>query len=167
MIFKKILSISVLLILISCADVSFVYNDDKNLTNPIYEKAHFEFSGKDIPSLYRYTLKYFGKSQKPAFRVVVLVEEEKIKRSVQSNQAISKLDYNISFFYTLSSFSKSCIIYKKEVFSRFTYVPKSSGYNFGSDQSLIKMYEISAKESLEDFVSFLKDLDLNTCNNES
>ena len=51
-----------------------------------------------------YAARYFGNTSSPTFYVKINIEEEKTKRSVQSNQAISKIDYELTFIY---SFKKS------------------------------------------------------------
>ena len=61
-----------------------------------------------------------------------------------------------------------CDTYTENVSSRFSFVTKSSGYNFGSDKSLSKLYEMSVSENLNRFIKasnkYLRD---NNCKNES
>ena len=139
---------------VSCGGVDFVYKDNINLNNPIYNKTLVSFSGKTFPEFYRYASLYFGSNEEHIYSLKINIEEKKIKRSVQTNQAISKMDYELGFGYELFSKTKGCIIYKKNILSRFSFEPKSSGYNFGSDQSLEKLYELATKESFKQFVDF-------------
>ena len=83
--------------------------------------------------------------------------QNKTKRSVESNQAVSKLDYEITYDYTLKKISNDCILFENKTYSKFSYIPKSSGYNFGSDQSLDSMYGLASKKSLEVFVNNIND----------
>ena len=106
MIIKKLFLFFVLLNLFACSQISFVYNDAKNLVNPIYNKTNYEFSGTDIASAYRYAARYFGNTSSPTFYVKIKIEEETTKRSVQSNQAISKMDYELTFIYYKKSRNK-------------------------------------------------------------
>ena len=166
MINVKYFIIIIFLFSASCNKISFTYNNNTNLTNPIYNKTEVFISGKDIPSLYRYVSSYIGRNKSPAYQLEISIEEEKIKRSVQTNQAVSKLDYELKFVYILKK-NNSCKLYEKTIFSGFSYVPKSEGYNFGSDESLEKMYELSSKENIEMFINSISELNLETCNNEA
>ena len=152
--------------IVSCGGVNFVYKDNINLNNPIYNKTLVSFSGKTFPEFYRYASLYFGNNKENVYSLKINIEEEKIKRSVQTNQAISKMDYELSFDYELFSEVEKCIIYKKNIVSRFSFEPKSSGYNFGSDQSLEKLYEIATKENFKRFVDFYVNDRNTSCSNE-
>lgn len=167
MIIKKLFLFFVLLNLTACSQISFVYSDSKNLVNPIYNKTAYKFSGTDIAAAYRYAARYFGNTSNPTFYVKIKIEEETSKRSVQSNQAVSKLDYQLTFIYSLSSLETECSILETDIVSKFSYVPKSSGYNFGSDQSLQKLYELAVKSNLTQFIDSIKQENLNTCKNEN
>ena len=136
----------------SCSAIEFTYKDKKNLTSPIYNKTVVTLSGKEIPFVQRYISTYIGNGSDEIYNLGISIEEEKIKRSIQSNQAISKLDYNLEFFYSLRDLSKNCIVYEKSIFTNFAYVPKSDGYNFGSDESLDQMYKLASKENIEEFI---------------
>ena len=58
-------------------------------------------------------------------------------------------------------------MYEKEIVSRFSYVPKSSGYNFSSDKSLEKLYQVAVNNNLEEFISLVSELDKLSCDNEN
>ena len=167
MIIRRLTVLLFLFFTISCGGIDFVYNNSKNLSNPIYNKTDFEFSGKELSSMYRYSSRYFGNSKNPEYILKVFIEEEKTKRSVQTNQAVSKLDYELNFIFQINSTVKKCLVYEKNIISRFSYVPKSSGYNFGSDQSLQKLYELAIKESLEELIKFISSIDNFVCINEN
>ena len=47
--------------------------------------------------------------------------------------------------------------------SSFTITPKSSGYDYGTDASLEKNYELVVTENLNSFVSFLSAADIDNC----
>ena len=110
-----------------------------------------------------YVPKVFGDVKEKDFNLLVNIEEEKTKRSVETNQATSNLRYELRFTYTLESISKNCITYKKEILSFFSIIPKSSGYNYGTDTSLEKKYELAIIENLNQFVSFLSGADISNC----
>ena len=166
MIFNRIFLIIFFLVLASCSGLDFVYKSEDSYKTPLYNKTIYEFVGKEIPSIYRYASKYFGNGEEPKNKLTVFVEEVKIKRSVQTNQAVSKLDYELKFDFKLEDMSKKCVIYEKVTYSKFSYEPKASGYNFGSDKSLENMYDLATKESFRGFLDYVIGLDLSKCNNE-
>ena len=47
--------------------------------------------------------------------------------------------------------------------SHFSIIPKSSGYNYGTDSSLEKKYQLAITENLNRFVSIIIDRDLKSC----
>tara|TARA_X000000950_G_scaffold176943_1_gene214790 strand:+ start:612 stop:1112 length:501 start_codon:yes stop_codon:yes gene_type:complete len=165
--FSKIYLISILLFLTSCSNLEFVYKNDLNLNNPIYKKTSFALSGLEIQSFYAQNLRYFGEYDQELYKLVIDIGEEKTKRSVKSNQAISKLDYKLTFKYQLLNNNKNCIVYNKQIISRFTFEPRSAGYNFGSDQSLINLYNQAGRNNLQQFIDSLSGIDLETCINEN
>ena len=91
------------------------------------------------------------------------IDEKKTKRSVETNQATSNLRYELRFNYTLTSIKKDCITYEKEIVSYFSIIPKSSGYNYGTDTSLEKKYELAIGDNLNQFVSILSDINIDNC----
>tara|TARA_A100001011_G_scaffold99627_1_gene105037 strand:- start:30449 stop:30946 length:498 start_codon:yes stop_codon:yes gene_type:complete len=165
MIYKNILIFILLLILTSCSGIEFVYKNPNKATNPLVNKTLFITSGKDLTALNRYSSQYFGLSKEPRYKIIISVEETQTKKSVQKNQAISKIDYELDFDYNLSDLD-GCFIYSKKISSRFSYTPKSSGYNFGSDQSLEKKYDLAVKENMGRFVDLIKEVEL-VCKNEN
>ena len=102
-------------------------------------------------------------NEKNEYYLEIEIKEKKTKRSVETNQATSNLRYELRFFYNLILNNKECVVYKNEILSFFSIIPKSEGYNFGADVSLEKKYELAIRENLNQFVSFLSSVDLNTC----
>ena len=165
---KKFVLSVLFIFLVSCSQIDFVYKDSKNILNPIYNKTTYSFTGKDIPSAYRYSARFFGNNKNTIYGLKISIREEKTKRSIQSNQAVSKLDYELDFNYELTNIEEGCVVFVKKISSKFSYVPKASGYNFGSDQSLEKMYDLAAKSNLEQFIrSFSGSTNLKNCVNEN
>ena len=153
--------------LASCGEVDFVYNNEKNLTNPLYNKSSIKLMGGEVPSFYKYSSKYFGVSKESVYEIRVNIQEIKSKRAVKNNQAISKEDYELVFDYEIFNFSKKCNTYKKNIVSRFSYEPKASGYNFGSDQSLQNLYDLATKDNFQRFINFVSETDASTCLDEN
>ena len=160
---KKLFFITIFTFIISCGDVDFVYKEDKNLINPLYEKTDVSISGFNINFINSYLPMFFGNNKDNRFNLSIKIEQNKTKRSVETNQATSKLRYELKFIYSLVSNEKNCVTFNKELISYFSIIPKSSGYNYGTDSSLEKKYELAIAENLNRFVSIITDNDLNNC----
>lgn len=158
---KTILILS--LIVYSCSNINFVYDNNEDYTNPLYEKTIVSTSGKNFAFLKSYVSSVFGKPKSNKFILLVNVEEKKIKRSVEKNQATSNLDYELRFTYSLVLDEEGCEVYKKVILSSFSIIPKSAGYNYGTDASLEKKYELSIRDNINQFVSFLSSVNVNKC----
>ena len=148
---------------LSCSNLQFIYSDNGNLINPLYDNTKVNLKGKDLPFIKSYVPMFFGNNKNEEYNLSIKIEEEQIKRSVEKNQATSILRYELRFIYILESKTNKCVTYKKEILSSFSIIPKSSGYNYGSDISLESKYELAVSENLNRFVSLLSGLDLNNC----
>lgn len=147
----------------SCSGVDFVYNNNQNITNPLYQKTKVTSTGVDINFFNSYVPMFFGENRENLYNLIIKIEEKKTKRSVETNQVTSNLRYELRFLYTLVSNEKDCVIYKKELLSYFSILPKSSGYNYGTDSSIEKKYELAITDNLNRFVSILPGMNVNNC----
>ena len=164
---KKIIIVLVVLFLFSCGQIEFVYKNNSEIQSPLYKKTEVFFTGEDISSLYKYSSVYLGEVIDYQYDLNINIIEEKTKRSVQTNQAIEKLDYKLVFTYDLFNKKENCRVYQENIISRFTFEPKSSGYNFGSDQSLKKLYDLSVNSNFENFINNIENIILTTCLDEN
>jgi len=160
---KKFLYLICFLIVSSCNQIDFIYEDKTNIINPLYEKTEVDISGDDLIFINSYIPMLFGKTKNNNFKLLIKIEEKKTKRSVESNQATSNLRYELRFKYTLISNKGDCVSYNKEILSYFSIIPKSAGYNYGTDASLEKKYELAITENLNQFISFVSGINLNNC----
>ncbi len=160
---RKCFLIIMFLYVSSCGGVEFVFKEKSGFTNPLYEKTIVSTSGTNIAFINSYLPMFFGENNEDLFSLTINIEEEKTKRSVETNQATSNLRYELRFTYTLKSTKNNCVVYEKELLSFFSIIPKSSGYNYGTDASLEKKYELAVTENLNQFISFLSSVDLNNC----
>ena len=160
---KRLFFVVVFIFVISCGDIDFVYKEDKNLINPLYGKTEVSTSGLEINYMNSYLPMFFGNKKDGPFSLSIKIEENKIKSAVETNQATSKLRYELKFIYTLVLKEKNCETFNQELVSRFSILPKSSGYNYGTDSSLEKKYQLATTENLNRFVSLIIDEDLNIC----
>ena len=147
----------------SCGGVEFVYKNDKKLINPLYQKTKVITTGVDLSFMNSYLPMFFGERNEHSYILKININEKKTKRSVETNQATSNLKYELRFYYTLSSIKKECITFEKEIVSYFSIIPKSSGYNYGTDTSLEKKYELVVEDNLNQFVSILSDINIDSC----
>ena len=129
----------------------------------MYEKTEINVSGYNINFMNSYLPMFFGNNKEDYFNLSIKIEQNKTKRSVETNQVASKLRYELKLIYTLILNEKNCINFNKELTSSFSINPKSSGYNYGTDTSLEKKYELAITENLNRFVSIITDRDLNSC----
>jgi len=159
----RLLFIFLFFFVISCAGVEFVYKNEKSLVNPLHQKTKVITSGTNLSFMNSYLPMYFGETNEYTYNLQINVNEKKTKRSVETNQATSNLRYELRFYYTLTSIKKDCITYKKEIISYFSIIPKSEGYNYGTDTSLEKKYELAVSDNLNQFVSTLSDINLDNC----
>ena len=149
--------------LVSCGGIDFVYKDNKKLVNPLFQKTEVNTSGINFNFINSYLPMFFGNNNEDVFKLIINITERKTKISVETNQAASNLKYELRFFYTLILKKDNCISYEKEITSNFSIIPKSSGYNYGTDASLEKKYELAISESLNQFVSSLSETNINNC----
>ena len=164
MIFRIIKFFCILFFLFSCSQIDFVYNDESGTKNILYDETIVKISGVDLPVLNSYVSSYFGATKSPKFELNINVVQKKTKRSVETNQTVSKLRYDLYFTYYLSWLEKKCLVLEKNIRSTFSITPKSDGFNFGSDKSLDNKYELVVKQNLDEFVSFLLDREIYKCN---
>ncbi len=163
----KILLLSFSILIIGCQNIDFTYKDSDDLDNIIYNKTVVQFYGEEINSVYKFKSRYFGYANDREYGLDIKIEEIKTKRSVQSNQAIKKLDYELIFYYSLKKNSLLCVVHEKIIKSNFSYEPKSSGYNFGSDQSLQRLYDLAVMDNFEEFLNSQSENDISKCLNEN
>ena len=160
---KIILFIFLVLGTYACNNLEFVYDQEKNLSNPLYGKTKINTTGKNIIFMSSYIPMFFGKSNNEEFFLSINVNENQTKRSVEKNQATSNLTYELRFFYSIKSLKEDCISFEKEILSTFSIIPKSSGYNFGTDVSLEKKYELVVRDNFNILINYLSDKDLHNC----
>ena len=160
---KRLFFVTIFIFILSCGNIDFVYKEDKNLINPLYEKTEVSSSGLNINFMNSYFPMFFGNIKDNHFNLSIKIEQSKTKSSVETNQAVSKLRYELIFIYTLVLNEKNCVTFNKELISYFSIIPKSSGYNYGTDSSLEKKYELAITENLNRFVSIILDKDLYSC----
>jgi len=154
---KKLFCLFLFVFISCCSGVDFVFKDG-DLSNFIINKTAYSVSGEKKDIINKHLIYYFGTSQTPEFSLSLSFTEKVTKKSIEKNQVASKFDYEIFIDYALKNNTKNCIMLKFKNSSRFTFVPKSSGYNFASDKSLEKLYDLSIEKNIYKFISKLADV---------
>ena len=160
---KKLLIFSFFIFISSCGSLDFTYKNNLNITNPLYEKTNVITSGINLTYINSYIPMVFGDNKNNTYNLIIEIAEDKTKSSVETNQATSNMRYEIRFKYTLVMVEQDCVTYKKEILSYFTIIPKSEGYNFGTDASLEKKYELVIADNLSQFISLISSNDITSC----
>ena len=78
---KKLFIVFAFFSLFSCGDIDFVYKDNKNLVNPLYQKTNVNTSGVDLNFINLYLPMFFGDNKENIFNLLINIEEKKTKRS--------------------------------------------------------------------------------------
>ena len=94
---------------------------------------------------------FFGNNKDGDYILNASLSESKENRLVKKNQVAEKIDYELNIDYELFYKNRNCKIHNKNVVSKFSFVPKSFGYNFGADRSLEKLYKISLRKNIKNF----------------
>ena len=162
-----ILLILMLCSLLACSDIEFSYNEDE-LNNQLYNKTNVNITGDKIPFLNTIVLSKFGISQNEFLDLEINISEKKTKMVIKTNQVSTRIDYEIVINYILSNQSKKCTILTKKQYSRFSFIPKSEGYNFGSDKFLDNLYIRNIENNIDQFLDSLeKQIEKKKCINEN
>ena len=165
---KNFVSIILLLcFLLSCSNIEFSYNENE-LKNQLYNKTNVNITGDEIPFLNTVVLSKFGTSQNGPLGLEINTLEKQTKIVIKTNQVSTRIDYEIIINYVLRNNSKKCTILTKKQHSRFSFIPKSEGYNFGSDRFLDNLYLRNIEKNIDQFLdSVEKQIEKKKCINEN
>jgi hypothetical protein len=152
---KKYISYSFFLFIFSCSNIEFLIKDH-SLTNPLKDKTILLIDKNTEERFVRGLYSYFGNNKKYEFILKTKFLERKENRIVKNNQVAEKIEYTLKAYYELFYKTSKCKIYEKTIITRFSFTPKSSGYNFGSDQSFDKLYSSSVDQNINSFIDVLQ-----------
>ncbi len=147
---EKIIFIFLFSLLTSCTNVEFVLNSN-NSKNVLKDNTSIIFKGNSEPMFSQEISSYLNNA-KGDYILITAFTEEKENRLVKQNQVAEKIDYKIIVDYELFYKNRNCKILGKKIISEFSFVPKSFGYNFGTDRSFEKLYKNSIKKNINNFV---------------
>ena len=87
---KKLFFTFIFLFIISCSDIEFVYKENKNLVNPLFEKTEIATSGYSINFMNSYLPMLFGSNKEDRFNLQINIDQNKTKRAVETNQVTTR-----------------------------------------------------------------------------
>ena len=152
---KKYIVCSFLFFIISCNGIEFVLkNSDK--INPLKEKTLLLVDKGLEERFIRGLYSYFGNSENYDYILKTNFIERKENRIVKNNQVAEKIEYTLVIDYDLFYKTTECKVFNKTVISKFSFTPKSAGYNFGSDRSLDKLYDSGINQNINTFIDALQ-----------
>ena len=152
---KKCISYSLLFFLFSCGNIDFMLKED-SITNPLKNKTLLLMDKDSEERFMRRLYFYFGNEKIYDFILKTKFSESKENRIVKNNQVAEKIEYTLRVSYDLFYKTSECLIFNKTVVSKFSFTPKSAGYNFGSDRSFAKLYSGSVDQNINNFIDTIQ-----------
>ena len=139
----------------ACSNIEFILKYDED-ENPLKNKTVLIID-KNMDDRYAKNLySYFGSSKENDYILKIKFTEKKENRIVKNNQVAEKVEYTLIVDYDLFYKTSKCKIFEKTIVTKFSFTPKSAGYNFGSDMSFDKLYNTSVEKKLNNFYGVLK-----------
>lgn len=151
---ERIIILFSVLLLSSCGGINFVLENDATNTG-LSEKTLLINNNKTNSIFNQEMSSYFRADKEYDYILITNLSEEKENRLVKQNQVAEKIDYKLIVDYELFYKNRGCKILVKQLVSQFSFVPKSFGYNFGTDRSLEKLYRNSIEKNISEFVELV------------
>ena len=151
----KYITFTLLFFIFSCSNIEFVLKDS-SLKNPLKNKTALLIDKSSEERFTRSLYSNFGNNRKYEYILKTTFLEKKENRIVKNNQVAEKIEYTLEINYNLFYKSRECKIYNKTIISKFSFTPKSAGYNFGSDKSFDKLYDSSVDQNINNFIDALQ-----------
>jgi hypothetical protein len=152
---KKYIAYSFLFFIFSCSNIEFVLKDSGQI-NPLKNKTLLLIDKNTEERFVRSLFSYVGDSEKYEYILKTKFLERKKNRIVKNNQVAEKIEYTLEVDYDLFYKTRECKVFDKRIISKFSFTPKSAGYNFGSDRSFDKLYNSSVDQNINTFIDTLK-----------
>ena len=152
---KKYLTCFFLLFVFSCTNIEFVLKDDSR-TNPLKDKTILLMDKNLEKRFVKGLYSSFGNNEKYEYILKTTFIEKKENRIVKNNQVAEKIEYTLEVNYDLFYKTSECRVYNNTIISKFSFTPKSAGYNFGSERSFDKLYSGSVDQNINNFIDALQ-----------
>lgn len=149
---KNLISLFFVFFLISCGSIDFVLKDkSKTFKN----KTSISIVGDKKEKLAQELFSFFGNNDNGDYILLINFSEKKENRLVKKNQVAEKINYELLISYEVFYKNQNCNIYNKKIKTNFSFVPKSFGYNFGTDRSLERLYKNNIRDNIEEFLNLV------------
>ena len=149
-------SICILLFFIfSCSSFEFVLKENSK-TTPLKDNTALLVDKNSDERFVRGLYSYFGNNKKYEYILKTKFLERKENRIIKNNQVAEKIEYILEVDYDLFYKTSECKIFKKTIISKFSFTPKSAGYNVGSDRSFDKLYSKNVDRNISNFIDALQ-----------
>ncbi len=142
---------TLVLLLVSCANIEFILSEDNN-DNPFKNNTNLLVKGHNSEKLKERLFSFFGNNKKGDYILIANFSETKKNRLVRKNQVAEKIDYELTVDYDFFDKENSCTILNEKIITKFSFVPKSFGYNFGADRSLEELYVRSIEKNIKKLI---------------
>jgi hypothetical protein len=142
----------VLLILSACSNFELVLKDTDKI-NPYKDKTSILFDENVSSDVAFEFISLIGNEKKGEYILKISFSEEKENIIVKKNQVAEKIDYELLIKYKVFKKNSDCEIVRKNITTRFSFVPKSFGYNFGTERSFKKLYRSSVRKNINEFLT--------------
>ena len=152
---KKYLTCCFLLFIFSCTNIEFVLKDNIK-TNPLKDKTLLLMDKSLEERFVKRLYSNFGNNEKYEYILKTTFTEKKENRIIKNNQVAEKIEYTLEINYGLFYKTSECKIYNKTIVTKFSFTPKSAGYNFGSDRSFDRLYSSSVDQNINNFIDALQ-----------
>ena len=167
MIKKIFLLILLLVLIINCSNLEFVYNSSYN--SKVKEKTLLSISGDNKNIINSYLLNKLGEVKGNPTHILSIVSKSTIEAVVMETDATaSKFMIEHDFKYILKNIGNNCIIVEKSILTTYIYETKSAGYSFGTDLAEKELSKKNIHSNIDQFIDelFINYSDLK-CKNES
>ena len=152
---QKYISCILLFFVFSCSNIEFLLSDN-NQVNPLRYKTTLLIDKNLDERFVRELYSRFGNNETYEYILKTKFSENKENRIVKTNQVAEKIEYTIEVDYSVFYKTSECKIFNKKIISKFSFTPKSAGYNFGSDRSFDKLYSSSVDRNINSFIDALQ-----------
>ena len=152
---KKYFAYVLFFFISSCSNIEFVLKDNIQI-NPLKDKTVLLMDKNSEERFVRGLHSFFGNNKKYEYILKTKFLERKENKIVKNNQVAQKIDYTLEVSYELFYKTAECKIFKKTITSKFSFTPKSAGYNFGSERSFDRLYNSSVNQNISNFIDTLQ-----------
>ena len=144
-----------LLFIVGCANLEFVYNDNRP-DDKIQNKIQLSVSGNGKPEIIRYFSEKIGSDEEKGSLVLQVISTKSEKNLVTENDGSTlKSEITRSIEYALLKKKERCLISSKTINTRSIYNSKAAGYNFGTDISIAEISKTNIQDNIDEYLNYI------------